>query len=108
MRRFAVVVMWIGVAFLAALLVLIITLTVRTPARAHSFYSTQCCADKDCHPVACEEIQPIDDGWRWRGIKFDRVTLKVSPDGACHVCVSESAHSTVVPFGLCIYLPFQM
>jgi hypothetical protein len=74
----------------------------------HGWYDSQCCADKDCHPVACDEIQPIADGWRWRGINFNRVTLKQSMDGACHVCVSESAHSAVAPSGLCIYLPWQM
>jgi hypothetical protein len=35
-------------------------------ATAHSWYSEKCCHDKDCHPVACEEIEKISDGWLWR------------------------------------------
>ena len=32
----------------------------------HSWYSDKCCHDKDCHPVSCEEIEKISDGWLWR------------------------------------------
>ena len=38
---------------------------VNGPATAHSWYSKECCHDKDCHPVACEEIEKISDGWQW-------------------------------------------
>jgi hypothetical protein len=39
---------------------------VNGPATAHSWYSKECCHDKDCHPVACEEIEKIGNGWLWR------------------------------------------
>jgi hypothetical protein len=32
----------------------------------HSWYDDKCCHDKDCHPVPCEEIEKISDGWLWR------------------------------------------
>jgi hypothetical protein len=35
-------------------------------ATAHSWYSEKCCHGKDCHPVPCEEIDKVSDGWLWR------------------------------------------
>jgi len=35
-------------------------------AEGHSWYSYECCHDKDCRPVPCEEIEKIIDGWQWR------------------------------------------
>ena len=37
---------------------------------AHSFYSIACCAGKDCHPVPCDEIIKIADGWVYHTIEF--------------------------------------
>jgi hypothetical protein len=48
------------VCLLAAALML-----VSGAATAHSWYSEQCCHDKDCHPVRCQEIEKISDGWLW-------------------------------------------
>src|SRR5215813_13194267 len=60
-------------------------------ATAHSWYSEKCCHDKDCHPVPCEEIEKISDGWLWRDAAtkqrhwFLHDRLKASYDNACHV-----------------------
>jgi hypothetical protein len=35
-------------------------------ATAHSWYPEECCHNKDCHPVPCEEIEKIGGGWQWR------------------------------------------
>jgi hypothetical protein len=76
----------------------------------HWLYDSKCCADKDCHPVPCEEIQDIATGWIWRplghaAVLFKKNALKVSPDGNCHVC-----HLGYGPGenGLCTYLPSRV
>lgn len=81
-------------------LMAILTALLASPLLAHSWYSAQCCSDHDCHPVPCNQIDPVADGWVWQKIHFDRVVMKKSQDGACHVCVSETGR-----FGRCIYLP---
>ena len=74
------------------------------PAAAHSFYDKACCADADCHPVACERITAVNGGFEFRA--YDRVTyfftrdkMKPSQDESCHVCVNAASHSAT-----CIYL----
>jgi hypothetical protein len=64
---------------------------------AHWLYSDACCSGDHCHPVPCNEVQDIGEGWRWKDKTFDRHMLKVSPDGNCHVCVAAAP--------VCIYLP---
>jgi hypothetical protein len=60
-------------------------------ANAHSWYPEECCHDKDCHPVPCEEIDKISDGWLWRDKAtkqrhwFPHGRLHASHDDACHV-----------------------
>ena len=73
----------------------------------HSWYDETCCHGKDCHPVPCEEIEKISDGWLWRDVAtkqrhwFPHDHLKASHDDASHVCVSPETR----PSGICIYLP---
>jgi len=73
----------------------------------HSWYDNKCCHDKDCHPVACEEIEKISDSWLWRDKAttqrhwFQHDRLHASQDNACHVCVSP----LTTPSGICLYLP---
>jgi hypothetical protein len=76
-------------------------------ATAHSWYPEECCHNKDCHPVPCEEIEKIGGGWQWRDkatkqrhwFPYDR--LHASHDDACHVCVSP----LTAPSGICLYMP---
>jgi hypothetical protein len=77
---------------------------------AHWLYSTDCCADRDCHPVPCEEIVDTAWGWIWTPVghspvTFNREHVKPSPDGRCHVC-----HLGYGPGmnGICIYLPARV
>jgi hypothetical protein len=65
---------------------------------AHWLYANECCADEHCHPVPCDQVKDLGNGWQWWDYVFDKSELKVSPDGNCHVCVSG-------PKSLCIYLP---
>jgi hypothetical protein len=82
-------------------------IAVVSAAEGHSWYDKNCCHDKDCHPVPCEEIEKIRDGWFWRDAAtkqrhwFPHDRLKASHDDACHVCVSPLTR----PSGICLYLP---
>jgi hypothetical protein len=82
--------------------ILLIALTL-----VHSWYDENCCHDRDCHPVPCEEIEKMSDGWLWRDAAtkqrhwFPHDRLKASHDDACHVCVSPKT----TPSGICLYLP---
>jgi hypothetical protein len=68
----------------------------------HSFYASDCCGGKDCHPVPCSEIRQQQlGGWIWQFINFGPKALRVSEDGQCHVCVLPD----FPPKGTCIYLP---
>jgi len=85
----------------------------------HSWYSDDCCHDRDCHPVPCSEISRDSNGdfiWkpetRFAGpseqrlpteVLFPKKRLKVSQDEACHVCISPNT----TPAGICIYLPYK-
>lgn len=67
---------------------------------AHMLYSIECCSERDCHPVPCNEIVDLGTGWQWRRTVFSRAMLHTSPDGGCHVCIFENWYE-----GICIYLP---
>jgi hypothetical protein len=70
----------------------------------HWLYSKECCEEKDCHPVPCDEVVDTGQGWKWKGQYFPKTKLKASPDGGCHVCSTEGAEGTWrIPH--CIYLP---
>ena len=78
----------------------------------HGFYSDQCCADRDCHPVPCERITAAPGGFEFRDYAgavyfFTRDKMHLSPDGQCHACVARGEHApTASP--TCIYLPAGM
>jgi hypothetical protein len=74
-------------------------------ANAHGWYDKACCADKDCHPVNCDDISHNSAGdFVWHEIIFYRTSMKVSQDGGCHVCVNSA---TLNPLGICIYMPSE-
>src|SRR5215472_18911318 len=109
--RLATAVMWIGAAFVVAVL-LIVFITMSWPAQAHSFYDKQCCGDLDCQPVACEDITAQDGGFFYRDPHaratyfFTRDKMKLSPDDGCHICLHRtSASGAATP--LCLYLPIR-
>lgn len=75
-------------------------------ALGHEFYSSACCGGHDCHPVPCQEISRIDDGYAWQGLRFAIGKVLESPDGACHVCVGHPKDSAgvVTRMPQCLYL----
>jgi hypothetical protein len=104
-------VLWIVVFFLAALFVVAwIPL-----ALAHSFYDTSCCADQDCHPVACEQISAVAGGFQYREARatyfFTRDKMKPSQDENCHVCIhhaNQDWSGNERGAATCVYLPVRM
>lgn len=86
-------------AILAAMLfyiVVMLWLALR-PADAHSWYPSNCCGDKDCYPVPCDQIHSEGDALIWHNMSIAKFKAQASPDGQCHVCATD--------FGIiCIYL----
>jgi hypothetical protein len=70
----------------------------------HSWYPQSCCGGKDCHPVPCDQIKKVDNGYTYEGIEgqafFPQKTMKISEDEQCHVCIAKG----VEPAGICIFL----
>jgi hypothetical protein len=116
---FAVTVIWIGVVFVAAVLILVL-ITSAWPARAHDWYDRQCCGDNDCRPVPCEQISAQNGGFEYRDARdratyfFTRDKMKPSFDENCHVCLHavnswDSHHDQSVKTSpICVYLPVRM
>ena len=77
-----------------------------TPARAHSWYPSECCLDNHCHPAPCNSIKPDRGGFWWfddgskQIIFFAQAQVKPSQDDYCHVCVMGWT-------GVCIFLPWR-
>jgi hypothetical protein len=68
----------------------------------HSWYPNECCADKDCHPVPCDEISEGENGaMHWKNLIFEGSQIRTSPDGECHVCHLLHEGRPVIP--ICIF-----
>ena len=68
----------------------------------HSWYPNECCADKDCHPVPCDEISEGENGaMHWKNLIFEGSQIRISPDSECHVCHLLHEGRPVIP--ICIF-----
>jgi hypothetical protein len=68
----------------------------------HSWYPNECCADKDCHPVPCDEITEGENGaMHWKNLIFEGSQIRISPDSECHVCHLLEEGRPVIP--ICIF-----
>jgi len=76
----------------------------------HSWYPIECCTDKDCRPVPCEQIEKLGDGFVWlehstkQKHYFPKNRLQPSQDDVCHVCVSPKTW----PSGICLFVPWAI
>ena len=92
------ILLWTALAVVAAYC------AVHTASRAlaHSWYDYECCSDRDCFPVAVDDVVESADG-SWKhlptGTVFTKEKVKPSKDGRFHVCISPT---TKTPF--CIYI----
>lgn len=72
-------------------LALALSVLLAAPAAAHDWYPLECCSGQDCHPIACDQLEEIDQG-RIRdigtGTIYSRDQIRPSLDGQCHVCTA--------------------
>jgi len=83
--------------FLGFAIVILLSLFGAHVAWSHEWYPKACCSDKDCRPVACEDIHSSGAEWEYSGRRIEKFKAQVSPDGSCHVCINASSI-------LCIFL----
>ena len=70
------------------ILTLIILLT-PVNVLGHSWYPINCCSDKDCKPVECEDLlTTIDGGAKYDKYNFRKDQVYPSQDSKCHVCIN--------------------
>lgn len=54
----------------------------------HSWYPQECCSERDCHPVPCEEISEAPNGGiRFQEHLFEKQRVRPSLDAQCHICI---------------------
>lgn len=94
----------VGMLLLAA-----IALTIGAyPANAHSWYSNQCCHDRDCRPLPDGAVEATDQGWRL--VETGEVVLYGAPeerqsrDGKFHLCRPLASDKWLPPIR-CLYVP---
>jgi hypothetical protein len=72
------------------ILVLALSITFCSLARAHSWYDSECCSDTDCRPVPDEDVAERKDGVFVKGwgllLPSDK-RLRWSKDQQSHICV---------------------
>lgn len=82
-------------------------MAVASPARAHSWYPHECCADHDCMPA--DAIYSDRQGERIVVVGKMRVRIpanfsaRPSPDGRVHVCYVQGESGFPLP--RCLFLP---
>lgn len=85
-----------------ARLVLILLLSLASPALCHDWYDAACCSGKDCAPIRNEFVKPVSTGYAITlGEQVFVVPYQVarpSLDERYHVCVSAGAIR-------CLYAP---
>lgn len=84
-----------------------------TPAHGHSFYSYECCSDKDCGPIPFESVKITTDGYvvlfpngRQELVGFGdrrlRPTPAEDPEQRYHLCTVAGRMDGMI---LCLYVP---
>ncbi len=79
-------------------------------ALAHSFYDASCCNDRDCAPLAPEQVQVTPNGYVLpNGQTVPYGQERVSPDKDYHWCRYPGTQPLVHPYNerVCFYAPSQ-
>jgi len=78
-----------------------------TAAEGHSWYPKECCHEHDCQPVPCSDLTSTRYGLCWEGVAvFSEPMIRLSPDGACHVCAIWQQSNNILPvLPLCVFVP---
>jgi hypothetical protein len=57
--------------------------------KAHSWYPSDCCNEKDCRPIAADQVRETPSGYQlWDGREIPYPKARQSPDGEFHLCES--------------------
>jgi hypothetical protein len=65
----------------------------------HGWYPSDCCSDRDCRQINCDDLRRTELGYRYGNTTFDETVVRVSPDGDCHACFN--ARTT---HGRCLFI----
>lgn len=100
-------IVWRTALVVAAFLMLVYVLA--KPALAHSWYSYECCNDRDCRPIPFDAVTVTPNGYRVPSgdvIPFSSTKIKPTPAEDveqrfhwCSVAGSDTGHT------LCLYVP---
>lgn len=98
------------VRLLVASLIVLTMLTISGRVMAHSFYDATCCNDRDCAPLAPEQVQVTPQGYvlpNGQTVPFGQE--RVSPDKDYHWCRYPGTQPLVHPYNerVCFYAPSQ-
>jgi hypothetical protein len=70
---------------------------------AHSWYPSDCCSDRDCHPVSADAVHQMQDGYEAEGIFYPESLVKPSRDARYHACsIPETGKA------LCFFVPLAV
>lgn len=66
----------------------------------------ECRHEHDRQPVPCSELISTRYGLSWKGIAvFSEPMIRLSPDGACHVCAMLQQSNNILPvLPLCVFV----
>ena len=66
----------------------------------------ECRHEHDRQPVPCSELISTRYGLSWKGIAvFSEPTIRLSPDGACHVCAMlQQSNNSLPVLPLCVFV----
>jgi hypothetical protein len=79
-------------------------------AKAHSFYEYRCCSDRDCTPIAFDEVQVTPQGYmiisNGTVLPFDDERIRPTPPEDAlqhyHLCTTAGKKTGSV---ICLYVP---
>jgi hypothetical protein len=82
---------WLVFPASLALVLMVLALLIATRARAHSWYPSDCCSDRDCSPAGDGVVQEKADGLHVRGfgvLPYTDPRIRISRDLDEHVCTA--------------------
>lgn len=66
-------------------------------ALAHSWYPFECCSDRDCFPVAVEDVRISPVGYTLTdGTLIEYAEARPSPDGRFHICRRQDGKGPII------------
>lgn len=79
-------------------------LSFATPVQAHDWYDYDCCSEKDCHPIPCDQLAEKNHSVWYRGFEFFGTAVRPSKDTDCHVCITNENKPGENEVPHCVYI----